>query len=74
MRIFRLEEHSLSAGSSLKEITKQRFAIITVVAGELKTEDQIFTEGEFFIIPHAAAIDNLQAASDAKVLLTTWGA
>lgn len=73
---FTLEEHSLSAGDALEAVTKGRFAIITVVDGELTMPggSANSVEGDFFITPHQASCESIVAGTDtAKVLLTTWG-
>ena len=73
---FTLEEHSLSSGDSLQAITDGRFAIITVVDGELALggDSKNAVEGDFFIAPYNANCESMIAeGGSAKVLLTTWG-
>lgn len=74
---FRLEQHGLVPGDTLQTYTKGRFAIITVILGELTSEETApeypaFREGEFFIVPAGADATALVAAEDAEILLTTW--
>ncbi len=71
---FRLERHQLPAGESISTVTGGRFAIMTVVSGELAMEGAAFGKGDFFIQPHGAESSECPtAATDATVLLTTWG-
>lgn len=70
---FRLERHLLSAGDSLDEISDGRFAVITVVSGELSADGETFVEGDFFIVPASAAAGlPVAGKDDAQILLTTW--
>lgn len=68
---FRLERHALAAGTTLDEVTQSRFAIITVVAGEITDGDNVFSEGDFFLVPPGRGA-GLHAVGEAEVLLTTW--
>ncbi|MDF1823566.1 MAG: class I mannose-6-phosphate isomerase [Verrucomicrobiales bacterium] len=70
---FRLERHPVEEGESLLSVTEERFAVITVVSGKLSAGDEIFVEGEFFIVP-ASPTEELPVAVEggAEVLLTTW--
>ncbi|MEM6915562.1 MAG: type I phosphomannose isomerase catalytic subunit [Verrucomicrobiota bacterium] len=70
---FRLERHILEGAASVSEVTKGRFAILTVVGGTLEGEGETFGEGDFLIVPAAAGEAQLAAsAGGAEVLLTTW--
>jgi mannose-6-phosphate isomerase len=68
---FRLERHALVAGATLDEVTQGRFAIITVVSGEITDGDSVFSEGDFFLVPSGGGA-GLHATGGAEVLLTTW--
>lgn len=68
---FRLEHHALSAGQSLETVTHGRFAIFTVVSGEITEGDCVFSEGDFFLVPPGGGA-GLHATGATEVLLTTW--
>lgn len=70
---FRLERHGIAAGGSLGEATKGRFAIVTVVEGSLAAGEDLFEEGDFFLVP-AGATEGLPVAGGdgAVVLVTGW--
>lgn len=69
---FRLERFVVGESESLGEMVAGRFAIVTVVSGELESEGGTFAEGDFFIVP-ASGDGGVSAASEgAEVLLTTW--
>ena len=68
---FRLERHALTVGATLESATQGRFAIFTVVAGEIEAGATVFSEGDFFLVPSGRGED-LVAVSEAEVLLTTW--
>ena len=70
---FRLEIHRLAPGQSVKDATLGRFAILTVVSGEIGESEDRFREGDFFIVP-ADRGSECRAKADSEVLLTTWGA
>lgn len=70
---FRLEKHRVGQGHSLNGATEKRFAIVTVVSGELTMEDEKFLPGEFFLV--AAGYDGevpVGGPEGAEVLLTLW--
>ena len=69
---FRLEKHELAAGESVLVKTGGRFAIITVVEGILRDGENIFKEGDFFLIPAGVNNPTLKAETAAEILLTTW--
>lgn len=70
---FRLECHVLSAGHAPGSVTGGRFAVVTVVAGELSAAGESFAEGDFFILPAAADGPAPCAGKEgAEVLVTTW--
>lgn len=71
---FKLEEHGIANKQSIEDVIKGRFAIITVVDGELALENQSTAkEGDFFIIEHGSDCSEITAnGSPAKVLVTTW--
>lgn len=69
---FRLEKHRLAPGASVDGITRGRFAILTVVGGELKAGADHFREGDFFLVPPGGGHD-CRAAGECELLLTTWG-
>lgn len=70
---FRLERHVLSGGKLLDEVNEGRFAIITVVGGELKAGEETFVEGDFFLVSASAESDLPVPDKDgAEILLTTW--
>lgn len=68
---FRLEHHALAVGAKLDEVTQGRFAVLTVVSGEIEAGQTVFSEGDFFLVPPGRGND-LSAAGEAEVLLTTW--
>lgn len=68
---FRLERHPLVAGATLDEVTQGRFAIITVVSGEITDGESVFSEGDFFLVPSGGGA-GLHTVGEAEVLLTTW--
>jgi mannose-6-phosphate isomerase len=68
---FRLECYTLAAGATVDEATRGRFAILTIVAGEIAAEATRFREGDFFLVPHGGGA-GLHAVGEAEVLLTTW--
>ncbi len=68
---FRLERHALAAGATLDAVTRGRFAILTVVAGEITDGDSVFSEGDFFLVPPGGGA-GLHAIGEAEALLTTW--
>jgi mannose-6-phosphate isomerase len=68
---FRLERHALAAGATLNLVTQGRFAIITVVSGEITDGDSVFSEGDFFLVPPGGGA-GLHTVGEAEVLLTTW--
>ncbi|MDF1753775.1 MAG: class I mannose-6-phosphate isomerase [Verrucomicrobiales bacterium] len=68
---FRLEEHSVTRNESINSAVAGRFAILTVVEGEIAWENETAREGDFLIVPHGATTE-ITATSDATVLLTTW--
>lgn len=68
---FRLERHALTAGATLESVSQGRFAIFTVVAGEIEAGATVFSEGDFFLVPPGRGA-GLLAAGEAEVLLTTW--
>jgi len=67
---FRLERHALGEGESLDAVIGGRFAIVTVVGGELNAGDETFVEGDFLMVS-ASQKTELRSAG-AEVLLTTW--
>jgi mannose-6-phosphate isomerase len=69
---FRLEAHDLVPGESLLARTRGRFAVITVVDGEIYEGGTIFRTGDFFIVPAGTEGDGLVAENEAEILLTTW--
>jgi len=69
---FRLEAHALAPGESLLARTRGRFAIITVIDGEIREGETVFRAGDFFIVPAGAEGDGLCAENEAEILLTTW--
>jgi len=68
---FRLEKHELAGGDSLASVTGGRFAIVTVVSGELVAGEAAFVRGDFFLVPENAT-GSLEAAGEVELLLTTW--
>lgn len=68
---FRLERHALVAGATLDEVTQGRFAIITVVSGQITDGESVFSEGDFFLVPSGGGA-GLHTVGEAEVLLTTW--
>lgn len=68
---FRLEHHTLAAGAALDEMTHGRFAIVTVVSGEITDGESGFSEGDFFLVPPGGGA-GLRAVGETEVLLTTW--
>jgi mannose-6-phosphate isomerase len=68
---FRLERHTLATGATLDEVTQGRFAVITVVSGEITDGKSAFPEGDFFLVPPGGGT-GLHAVGEAEVLLTTW--
>ena len=69
---FRLEAHDLVPGESLLARTRGRFAVITVVDGEIHEGGTVFRTGDFFIVPAGTEGDGLVAENEAEILLTTW--
>ena len=69
---FRLEKHELAAGESIFAKTGRRFAIITVIEGILSNGEDVFKEGDFFLVPAGVKEEALKAETAAKILLTTW--
>jgi len=71
---FQVEKHDLSEGESLDVVSDGRFAIVTVVKGELKSKSRVeFSEGDFFIVPHGPESTDLVAGdAPTELLITTW--
>ncbi|MEM9016326.1 MAG: type I phosphomannose isomerase catalytic subunit [Verrucomicrobiota bacterium] len=69
---FRLERHAVGEGESLVSATGGRFAIVTVVEGELRAGEENFEEGEFFLVSAGAEEGLPVAKGGAEVLVTTW--
>lgn len=69
---FRLERHVVGEGDSLAGVTAGRFAVITVVAGKLRAGDEVFGEGDFFLVSAGEEGELPKAVEGAEVLLTTW--
>ncbi len=70
--LFRLEKHRLGSGSTVVEATRGRFAILTVVEGDLAAGNVCFREGDFFLVPPGGGGD-CRAVGPCELLLTTWG-
>jgi len=68
---FRLERHFLAAGAMLEAVGRGRFAVLTVVAGEITDGASVFSEGDFFLVPPGGG-SGLHARGEAELLLTTW--
>ena len=70
---FRLERHEVNPGDSIEGQLEGRFAIGTIVSGELSVGGNNLVEGDFFIVP--AGTDGAQVSAGeggAEWLLTTW--
>lgn len=67
---FRIERHQLTDELSFSDAIAGRFAIITVIKGELQFEDQRFSDGEFLMIPHGQDSTRINGLAD--ILVTTW--
>lgn len=66
---FQVDQLELKSGEHV-ENTNDRFSIITVISGELKSETgRLFSKGDFLILPRGKS--RLAATSSAKVLQTT---
>ncbi len=66
---FQVDQLELKSGEHV-ENTNDRFSIITVISGELKSETgRLFSKGDFLILPRGKSC--LAATSSAKVLQTT---
>lgn len=70
---FRLERHRIGAGEAIEKVIGGRFAILTVVGGELRTDSEVFREGDFFLVPVGGGSGIPAGAGGAEILLTTWG-
>jgi len=71
---FRIEEHELSPFDTLEKALKGRFAIVTVVDGEILLNGGVAGEGSFFLVPHGVNCESVIPNTPAKILVTTWGA
>ncbi len=70
---FRLEKHRVAPSHSLCDATERRFAIVTVVSGELSRDGEFYSPGEFFIVARGSNGELPLAGSEgAEVLLTVW--
>lgn len=70
---FRLEKHALGPGESVSRATGGRFSILTIISGGLHLDGDAWSEGDFLMIPAAAAGELPAVAGDgAEFLLTTW--
>jgi len=71
---FQVEKQELPSGKPLDSVRRGRFAIVTVVRGAIQgTPDEIFREGDFFVIPFGQNDTGLAAAeTSTQVLITTW--
>ncbi len=70
---FRIEEHHLSLADTLENAVKGRFAIVTVVEGEIPLIGGIAGEGVFFLVPHGMNCEAIKPKKTTKILITTWG-
>ena len=70
---FRLEKHRVGPSHSLSDATEQRFAIVTVVSGELTQNGDRYLPGEFFMVASGYKGDYpVGGPEGAEVLLTLW--
>tara|TARA_R110000850_G_scaffold16207_10_gene50778 strand:- start:908 stop:1693 length:786 start_codon:yes stop_codon:yes gene_type:complete len=70
---FRLERHSVAEGEPISTCLRGRFAIGTVISGQLSSGNESLKEGDFFMVPVAADTAGIVAGADgAEWLLTTW--
>lgn len=70
---FRLEKHEVTDAASFGAVLAGRFAIVTVVEGEVGFPDGGKAgEGDFFIVSHGADCGELSVSGGSSVLVTTW--
>ncbi len=69
---FQLERNRLADAAPVTELTRGRFAILTVVAGELAAGEERFRAGDFLMVPQGGG-EACRAKGDCALLLTTWG-
>lgn len=70
---FRLEKHRVAPSHSLCDATERRFAIVTVISGELSRDGESYRPGDFFLVTYGSNGElPLAGAEGAEVLLTVW--
>jgi mannose-6-phosphate isomerase len=69
--LFAVERWSLAAGDRRAAVSDNRFAIVSVIEGELRCGTRAFTKGDFFIVPANARDAEIRSDEGATVLRTT---
>lgn len=70
---FRVEKHRVGDGYCIADAIEGRFAIVTVVSGQLARGEETFRPGDFFIVPVNATRDLPKAkGEDSEILVTVW--
>ena len=68
--LFQIDRLVLSEGAALANPDPDRFSIVSVVSGEIRSaDDRTFGPGDFLLVPRGAA--QLEASQEATVLQTT---
>lgn len=69
---FRLEKHRVGSADALAEAIGGRFAILTMISGELTDGETTFVEGDFFLVPEGGDAAGLEPVGKCEFLLTAW--
>lgn len=69
--LFVVQRWDLGAGEGREANSGGRFAIVSVIEGEVRCRSQAFTKGDFFIVPANAKDAELRSDDGATVLRTT---